>query len=159
MSEAFDHAAGDVTGQLPTFTCEGETFTLHGAVSVLDLSELVRMSDVDSDSPEGAAALAEFFRAAFGDDLVEGKAEYRRFRRHVRRLDSDITVAAVSDVVAAMTGFPTQQPSESSPSQPTTTPGSRADGSAPDAQARMLSVIEGEVVSEGPRVNLGRTGS
>lgn len=98
-----------------TFTLDGELFEAQGA-SMLDVAELAQYADADGDSPEGAAALATFFRGAMGD-------EYERFRAHVRkhRTSMDTLLQILQDMVLDMSGRPLPQSPPSQPG-PTTTP-------------------------------------
>ncbi|MGV9779854.1 hypothetical protein, partial [Streptosporangium sp. NPDC003464] len=70
---------------LPHFTLDGVTFTCTDQLALLDLSEFARLASqgLDSDSPEGLAAIGEFLTAILGD------ATYQRFRRHCRQHKTD----------------------------------------------------------------------
>lgn len=163
---AFDQAAADVSGDLPTAVIGGETFTLHGRLTPLDISEIARAADVDSTSADGAALLADIFRAAFGDHVPAGRKEYQRFRKHLRTVDSadDALLPALGACMEALSGFPTKQQPASPPSRSRSTRGLKASGSrpaAPEPQAH-VEEPEDEEPSEPVRqvvVNLGRRAS
>lgn len=152
MSDAYEQAKRDLVGAVPILDVEGERFVLHGRLTTLDVSELARSAGLDSQSTEGAAILADTFRAAFGDHKPDGAAEYARFRRHLRTVaDPDkAQLAALNRCVEAFSGFPTAQPSPSPSEAQSTTGGSRDAGWQPDAPA----LDESRVV-----VNLGRRAS
>jgi hypothetical protein len=97
------------------FELDGVQFT-PGYLSMIDLTELARHSDLDAATPEGIAAIGGFFKDVLGED-------YDRFRAHCRqhRTDPDTLMEIISDLVESMTqGFPTQPPSRS-PAGPTST--------------------------------------
>lgn len=175
----FEQAAAQVRGTTPTITVAGEEFVLHGRLTQLDVSELARAADLDSSSAEGAAVLADLFRAAFGaeggPEASAGRAEYARFRKLLRRREDgdELTIDAIGMCIEAFAGFPTQQPSASSASSSTSTPSSKDDGSLQAAQqvvpgqlvaatVEEPSEAQAEASQEAPRpvlVNLGRRAS
>jgi len=107
------------------FTLDGERFVCSKDISVLDLSELASFADLDSQSPEGIAAIQGFLR------IVLGPAEFGRFRRFCaqRRVDDDTLIDIITDLCQDFLGRPTQA-SSSSPGSPSATgPGSTAPGS------------------------------
>jgi hypothetical protein len=77
------------------FDLDGEHFTGTGAVSLLDMSELAQLADVDASSAKGAAAIAEIFRGELGAE------EYERFKKHTRshHTDPDTLVEILHDMV------------------------------------------------------------
>lgn len=89
------------------FDLDGVEFATSGAVALLDLVEVAKMADSDGASPEGIAALGEFFESALGKD------EYKRFRKHCREhgTDPDTLILIMQDLVEAVGENPTQRPS------------------------------------------------
>lgn len=140
-------AVAAVKEQRPVAEVFGTEFILYGRLTALDISELARAESVDARSAEGQALLSETFRAAFGDHTPHGRAEYGRFRRHVRGIDDipedEVLIRALRACMEAHANFPTQQPSRSPGAPSTSTGGSKGTGSPPDAQ-----VIQGQVLVE-----------
>lgn len=97
-----------------SFELDGVQFAASGGVSLLDLVEVARMADADAASPEGVAALGDFFEAALGRD------GYRRFRSHCREhgTDPETLLAIMEDLVEDVGGRPTQRPSPSADGLP-----------------------------------------
>jgi hypothetical protein len=161
VSTPYENAAADVAAsteveRLPRATVEGVEFTLHGNLGALEMSELARAADLDSTSVEGAAALADLFRAAFGDHVAAGRQEYVRFRRHMRAFDDDTLIGAIATMVEAFSGFPTERRPASPASPSTSTPGSRGDGSPLDAPASRQTVPGVLVVDSEDGAELGQ---
>lgn len=99
------------------FELDSVRFVASGGVSMLELFELARFADKDTDSPQGMGALADFFRALLGGD-------YDRFRAHCREhaTDEDTLMTIVRDVMEASTDRPTVPPSDSVSGQTSTGP-------------------------------------
>jgi hypothetical protein len=136
---------GAATIALPeiTFTLDGEKFTCVGHMTgdaLLDWSEMADAAaqDLSATSPEGAAFIARFLRAAFGAE------EYRRFRAHLRahRTRPEVVLKVVSGIQEEMAGVV-----ETATARPTAAPSpSSAGGAAPDERtARIMSLSTGEV--------------
>lgn len=131
----YQGAVDQARGRKPIARIFGTDFTLHGTLTALDISELARAESLDTNSTEGQAFLAETFRAGFGDHLQEGRAEYGKFRRHMRELvmsgraEDEVLIASLRAVVEAHATFPTKRPSPSPAPASPSTDGSRATGS------------------------------
>jgi hypothetical protein len=102
-------------------------FVAAGGLSLLEVMELARFADVDTDSPEGAVAVGDFFRGLFGcscERVHRTGCEYDRFRRHCRAhgTDDDTLMGIMQDIMGARSGHPTQRPSVSADGPPTTPP-------------------------------------
>lgn len=101
----------------PSFTLDGVDFTCTEDLALLDLSEFARLASqgIDSDSPDGLAAIGEFLSAILGD------AMYQRFRRHCRqhKTDGETIVAIIGDLIEDFSARPTSRPSASSAGPPT----------------------------------------
>lgn len=97
------------------FELDGVVFHPGDAVTFLDITELGRFANQEMASPEGAAAIGEFFKLLLGED-------YDRFREHIRthRTDEDTIVRVLHDVLEDLSSHPTQRPSDS-PAGPTST--------------------------------------
>jgi len=104
----------------PEFELDGVKFVGTGRLSALDASEFARLaaSGVDSESPEGQSAIAEFFIT------VLGKACYQRLRAHIRehQTDDSVIMQLIGDIIEDWSNRPTSTPSASSDGQ-TSTPG------------------------------------
>lgn len=113
------------------FELDGVVF-IPGEVSFLDFTELGRFSGADITSPEGTAAIGEFFRNLLGED-------YERFRTHIRQhhTDEETLIQVLRDIVEDVSGHPSQRPSVS-PTGPTKT----------GRTLRVVSLSEGTVVEE-----------
>jgi hypothetical protein len=133
VTTPYEEAAAEVAGRDDTRTVElfGETFVLRGALSSLDLSELARSADIDSATEEGMAILAETFASIFDADDPAGLAEYRRFRKVIRRQakPDDAVIEALGEMVEVMVGFPTEERPPSPLGQSPSTGTSKDDGS------------------------------
>jgi hypothetical protein len=95
---------------IPNFRLDGRRWVAAvDDLTVLDITELARMANVDADSPEGIAALGDFFETALG------RAQYRQFRDHCRRnrTPDDVLLDVMAGLVEDLTGRPTQPPSPS----------------------------------------------
>ncbi|WP_031165948.1 hypothetical protein [Streptosporangium roseum] len=104
-----------------SFELDGVVFKNEGDVSLMDLSEFARLATqgVDSESPEGAAIVAEIFMTLLGERT------YQRFRTHCRRhsTDDETLMAILGDLMSEAGDRPTSRPSDSSdgpPSAPAT---------------------------------------
>ncbi len=129
------------------FDLDGVAFVVPGGVSLLDLCEMARLADVDATSPEGAAALADFFHDALGDG-------YERFRLHVREHHTDpgTLVDIMADMIEATTARPTRRPSDSSDGPTTTGPTLRvisSDGTVREEQLTPQRVAQLRAEAEG----------
>ncbi|SFK92711.1 hypothetical protein SAMN05216275_14170 [Streptosporangium canum] len=117
---------------LPYFTLDGVTFTCTDQLALLDLSEFARLASqgLDSDSPDGIAAIGEFLTAILGD------VTYQRFRRHCRqhKTDGETIVAIIGDLIQDFSARPTSRPSDSSDGPPST-----------EGTARVVSLSRGTV--------------
>ena len=91
------------------FEIDGVPFVCTGGVSLLDMSELAKLAEVDVESAEGAAAIAELFKGALG------RVEYDRFRQHTRthHTDPDTILEIMKDMVEHVTGGPTRRSNSS----------------------------------------------
>jgi len=87
-----------------------EVFRCRGEISSLTISELGYHADLDTQSAEGAALLRDIFSQAFGDDV-----EYKRFYAFTKtqRIDDDLLIEIMQDLIEEFTGRPTQRPSDS----------------------------------------------
>lgn len=95
---------------LPHFRLDGVRWVLVvDDLTVLDVTDLARMSHVDADSPQGAAALGEFF------ETVLGLGAYRQFKAHCRqqKTPDEVLLEIMGGLVEDLTGRPTQPPSPS----------------------------------------------
>lgn len=110
-----------IRGRLPWFDLDEVRFHCYGNVTLLDLSELTRAASSVMESPDGAAALADFFEAALG------RAEYRRFKDHTRAhgTSEDIIASIMQDLAEEFTARPTMRPSPSAPGPLNTIPTSK----------------------------------
>jgi len=77
-------------------------------VTILDVTELARMHNASAESPEGIAALGEFFETCLGP-------RYRAFRSHCRanRTSEDVLMDIMEGLLEDLAGYPTQPPSPS----------------------------------------------
>jgi hypothetical protein len=136
---------GAATIELPeiTFTLDGVKFACVGHVTgdaLLDWSEMAdaAAADLSATSPEGAAFIARFLRAAFGPE------EYARFRRHLRghHTRPEVVLAVVSGIQEEMA-----EAVERATARPTVAPSPSSGGdAAPDERtARIMSLTTGEV--------------
>lgn len=118
---AWDELVLAIRQVLPWFELDQTRFTCYGNVSLLDLCELAGAAAADMDSPEGMAAVAEFFKAALGN------AEYQRFKIHLRRhaTSEDIVASIMQDLAEEFTARPTGRPSQSLLGPLTTIPTSK----------------------------------
>ncbi|MET8334359.1 hypothetical protein [Streptosporangium canum] len=100
-----------------SFDLDGVVFENEGDVSLMDLSEFARLATqgVDSESPEGAAIIAEIFMTLLGERT------YQRFRTHCRRhgTDDETLMAILGDLMSEASDRPTSRPSDSSDGPPT----------------------------------------
>jgi len=115
------------------FELDGVPFICPGGISMLDMCEMARLADLDADSVEGAAAIADMFKGALG------KVDYERFRAHTRshHTDTDTVLEILKDMVEHVTAGPTTR-STSSVGGPQTIDGMSTD-SSPFADGRELS--------------------
>lgn len=122
------------------FELDGITFTATGGVAMLEMLELAKYSDLEADSPEGAAALREFFVSVLGD-------EYDRFRRHTAKYKTDpnTLVTIVGDLIEEFSAVPFESPSASPDGPPTTGPSLRVVSSDKDARRAQIARMGGEV--------------
>jgi hypothetical protein len=131
-----------------TFGLDGEKFStvtsMNGA-TFIEWSELgiAASEDIDAESPEGAAYVARFLRAALGP------AEYGRFRRHVRSHKTGVSVVLkvvagiqeeMTDAVLEHTGRPTEPSS----------PSSDGDGVPDERVHKVISLQRGDVTFAPP---------
>jgi hypothetical protein len=147
------YSSGTGGGQGPfEFDLDGVQFVATGGVTLLDMSELMTVADLDADSPRGAAALAQMFRAALGDD------EYARFREHCRRHDTqpEVIITIMRDLADYVMG-PTMRrvgqsspgPSSTSGSSPVDLPSS-GDQFSPQDMARLRAILANGSVTSSP---------
>ncbi|MEV4179944.1 hypothetical protein AB0J28_00675 [Streptosporangium canum] len=108
-----------MAGGRPTFVLDDVEFRCAGAPSLMDLSELARLSElgVDSVTPEGMSIIAEFLSGAMG------RQEYNRFRTHIREhgTDPEMVMEILQGIVEDFVARPTSRPSVS-PDGPPATP-------------------------------------
>jgi hypothetical protein len=93
------------------FELDGVEFKGEGSVNMLDISEFARLASagVDSSDPAAVAIIAEMFLALLGE------LEYKRFRAHVRRKNTqpEVLLAIMGDMAAKDTDRPTTRSSGS----------------------------------------------
>lgn len=106
------------------FELDGVTFTGTGAVSLLDVSELAHTGGKGLRSARGAAAIADAFVSALGDE------EYDRFKAHCSEhgTEPEVLLQILADMAEDSMGGPTTRPGRSSPG-PLTTSGMSVDAS------------------------------
>ena len=99
-----------------TFDFDGEPkppFTARGGLGsmVLELGELAKYRDLQADSPEGLAAIAELFK------LLLGENEFERFRAYVREngIDQEDLLQLIQDMFTEVVGHPLVPLPDSSP--------------------------------------------
>jgi hypothetical protein len=140
-----------------TFDFDGEPtppFTARGGFGamILELGELAKLRELEVDSAEGMAAIAQIF------ELLLGETEYERFRKFIREngIDADLLVELVQDMFTEVVGHPLAPPSESS-AGPTTPPRtykviSLSDGSVteqpltPEREAELIAAMEKDLI-------------
>lgn len=100
------------------FDLDGVTFTPAGTLSLLDISKMALLADVESTDPSAIAAMHEVFKGALGG------VEYTRFADHVRkhRTDPDTLLAIFQDMAEQVSENPTERSSPSSDGPTTTGP-------------------------------------
>lgn len=136
-----------------TFDFDGEPdppFRARGGLGsmVLELGELAKLRDLEADSAEGMAAIAQIFQMLLGPD------EYERFRSYVATaaLDQDTLLELLNDLFIEVVGHPLGEVSDSSPG-PTTAPRtykviSSSDGTVtevpltPEREAELIAAME-----------------
>jgi hypothetical protein len=103
------------------FDLDGVEFVAAHGVTLLDMCEVLQISDLDVGSAEAGAAIATIFRAALGD------ADYDRLKRHCREHDTDpgTLFEILGDLAEHVTGRPTARSGPSSPGPQNTTGTSR----------------------------------
>lgn len=131
-----------------TFTLDGEKFSTVQKMdgdTFMTWSELgmAAADDIDAESPEGAAYVARFLRAGLGI------AEYGRFRRHLRRHKTPVSV--VLEVVAGIQEEMTEAVQETTgrPTGPSS-PSSTGDAAQDERTHRIVSLQTGEVTFAPP---------
>ena len=136
-----------------TFDIDGEPtppFKSRGGIGsvLLEMAELANLANVEVDSPEGMAAIAQIFT------MLLGPAEYERFREFVATHDveAETLLAILQDMFVAVVGHPLVPPSDSS-TGPTSTPRtykviSPSDGTVtelpltPEREAALIAAME-----------------
>jgi hypothetical protein len=116
----FDMDPGEDGNGAAHFVCAGD-------MPLLDLVEVMRMSDYDIRHPQVMAVVGDFLAG------VMGAEEYERFRRHCREHSTQPdTIAEITrDMIGHYSARPTVRSGRSASGPPRTTPTSRAGSSSP----------------------------
>src|SRR5881396_2352349 len=165
---SYESARDAALGKRPEpFALDGVVFRPKGDIHLLDICELARHADAEVDSPAGMAALADFYESLLGrhdrracrlceqftnsgsGPLDCGHDErqtvllrgYQTLRRHAREHDTgnNQLFEIMNDVVADVTGRPTQRSADSARGPSTTGTTSRArsrSNNSPDRATR-----------------------
>jgi hypothetical protein len=155
---SFEAAAkrADPDREPDTFTLCGETFTVADEVSPVPLMRFAKAADAgtDSDSMEGLVAMYDLLRDCLAPEerepdvtdaetgkVVRGKLVRPGFDRFlevatVNKVSNDTLWEIVNAVYAAVSGRPTQPPSNSSDGQRTSSTGSTGGSSTTGTAAR-----------------------
>lgn len=88
-----------------------EVFHAYGEPSMATLTDAGYFADLNADSPEAMAIIRRIFMEAIGEE-----AEFSRFWKVARLIDSDTLVDIMAGLIEDTTGRPTSRPSDSSPS-------------------------------------------
>lgn len=102
------------SGKPAEFELDGVEWTVPG-VNLLDLLELAGVADLDADSPEGLAAIADLFRNIMGE-------QYGAFKAHCRNHNTkaDTLLDILTGLIEDASDRPTKRPSDSADGPPTT---------------------------------------
>lgn len=88
-----------------------DVFYAYGEPSMATLTDAGYFADLSAESPEAMAIIRRIFMEAIGNE-----AEFNRFWRVARLIDSDTLVDIMAGLIEDTTGRPTKRPSDSLPS-------------------------------------------
>lgn len=117
-----------------TFGLGGETFTIAQDINIIALGRFARAAreGADSNDMEGLASLIDTVSS-----LVVPEDETRFLDKCSRlRVDGDFLMKIIQSVLEAQSGYPTEQPSDSSGGSPTTMQSSKVLSSSVESSTR-----------------------